>query len=173
MIDQIYIDQISDIAIKAVVDEWIKQGHSLTKKFERTIERKVVESTGKTVLEFYVQDYAVVQNKGVAASRIPYTKGSGRKTSKYIDGLIKYALQRMTNSRQEAERIAFAIASKHKREGMQTNASKRFSSTGKRKGFIGDGLKKVENKIDIIIRIAITATFERIIQIGTNDRITA
>ena len=93
MIDQLYIDQISGIATKAVVDEWIKQGHSLTKKFERTIERKVVESTGKTILEFYVQDYAVIQNQGVAASRIPYTKGSGRRTSKYIDGLIKYALQ--------------------------------------------------------------------------------
>ena len=174
MIEQQYISQIVEIVKKAVIFEWTRQGHRLTGKFEQTIEERITNMKDGVIIEGYIQDYAALLNRGVSASRIPYQRGSGRKTSQYIQGLVRYALQRMTNSRQEAERIAFAIASKHKKEGMPTKSSRRFSKTNKRTGFIDDALESVQDRIDIIIRIAVESTFDRIIQIGNeNFRIAA
>jgi hypothetical protein len=116
------------------------------------------------VIEGLVPDYMAINNQGVPANKIPYYPGSGRKTSKYIDGLIEYAKKRMGKSDKEAKSVAFAIASKHKREGMPTKASARFSSTGRRTGFIEIALEKNSQKfIDLIeasIRFSVEATIE-------------
>jgi hypothetical protein len=58
----------------------------------------------------------------------------------------------MGASDKEALGIAFAIASKHKREGMPTRASARFSQTGKRTGFIEVALLSKEQEIEQVIR---------------------
>jgi hypothetical protein len=97
----------------------------------------------------------VPNNTGVTAARIPYSPGSGAKTSKYIDGLIRYAKQRMGASDKEAKGIAFAIASRHKKEGMPTVASAKFSSTGKRTGFIEAALDSKEAEFEQIINDAV------------------
>lgn len=57
----------------------------------------------------------------------------------------------MGKSEREAQRIAFAIASKHKREGMPTKASRRFSKTGKRTGFIEQALDDIEPQLAQLI----------------------
>ena len=154
MIDKKILDQIARLAIDAVVRNWKLQGHDLTGKFAKTIDYLVKEDGRKTVIEFLIQDYGAIANKGVPASRIPYSPGSGKKTSKYIEKLIDYALKRMTSSEAEATKIAFAIASKHKKEGMPTNASKLFSQNGKRIEFIDDALKEVEPEIILQIQRA-------------------
>jgi hypothetical protein len=74
------------------------------------------------IIEGLVPDYMAINNQGVPANKIPYYPGSGRKTSKYIDGLIEYAKKRMGKSDKEAKSVAFAIASKHKKGG---NANKK------------------------------------------------
>jgi hypothetical protein len=98
-------------------------------------------------------------NTGVTAARIPYTPGSGRKTSKYIDGLINYVKLRMGKSDKEAKGIAFAIASRHKKEGMPTKASAKFSSTGKRTGFIDEALTGKEQQFAEMIELAVAEAF--------------
>jgi hypothetical protein len=52
--------------------------------------------------------------------------------------------------------IAFAIAYKHKAEGMPTAASNRFSQTGKRTQFVEDATKE----IDEVVRELMTETVE-------------
>ena len=74
------------------------------------------------VIQGYVLDYMATINTGVTASRIPYSRGSGARSSQYIQGLTNYVKRRMGKSDKEAKSIAFAIASKHKKEGMPTKS---------------------------------------------------
>jgi hypothetical protein len=60
----------------------------------------------------------MILNYGVTPERIPFSPGSGAKSSKYIDGLKAYAKLRFSVNDKEAERIAFAIAYKQKKRGM-------------------------------------------------------
>lgn len=151
MLDKQILEQIATLAIQAVAIEWKAQGHNLSGKAIRELETRIVEKANSTVIEGYVIDYMSNINSGVPASRIPYNPGSGARSSKYIDGLINYVKRRMGKSDREAQRIAFAIASKHKREGMPTKGSRRFSKTGKRTGFIEQALDNIEPQLAQLI----------------------
>lgn len=147
MIDRQLLEQIASLALQAVAIEWKAQGHNLSGKAIREMETRIVEKGNVTVIEGYVIDYMATINAGVTASRIPYTRGSGARSSQYIKGLTDYVKRRMGKSDKEAQRIAFAIASRHKKEGMPTKASLRFSKTGKRTGFIEQALEDVEPQL--------------------------
>ena len=164
MLDERTIQQVADTARMAVIIEWRRQGHELTGKAASSIEEKVVQSAGNTRIEFYIEDYMANINQGVPASRIPYSPGSGAPPSKYIQGLARYARLRFGADRKEAERIAFAIARTHLREGLPSAGSKRFSSTGRRTGFIEQGLEGEEEKIGALIEVAVEKTFETLIE---------
>jgi len=170
MLDQLAKD-ISTLAITAVVNEWKAQGHNLTGKAISEIETIVKFQVNELQITGLVLDYMAINNQGVTADRIPYYPGSGRKTSKYIDGLIEYAKKRMGESDKEAKSIAFAIASKHKKEGMPTRASARFSSTGRRTGFIEIALEKnnakfielIENAIKYSVEVTVLSYYKSIL----------
>jgi len=151
---------ISTLAITAVVNEWKAQGHNLTGKAISEIETIVKFQVNELQITGLVLDYMAINNQGVTADRIPYYPNSGRKESKYISGLIEYAKKRMGASDREAKSIAFAIASKHKKEGMPTRASARFSSTGRRTGFIEIALEKNNAKFIELIENAIKYSVE-------------
>ena len=157
-------DDISTLAIEVIAMEWRAQGHELTGSAVKQMETMVKFEINTLVIEGLVPDYMEINNSGVTAARIPYTPNSGNKTSKYISGLIDYVKKRMGKSDKEAKGIAFAIASKHKREGMPTKGSVRFSSTGKRTGFIEQALDKNSQKfielIEASIRFSVEATIE-------------
>lgn len=151
MLDKQILEQIASLALQAVAIEWKAQGHNLSGNAIRELETRIVEKANSTIIEGYVIDYMATTNQGVPASRIPYSPGSGARSSRYIDGLIDYVKRRMGKSEREAQRIAFAIASKHKREGMPTKASRRFSKTGKRTGFIEQALDDIEPQLAQLI----------------------
>ena len=151
---------ISTLAITAVVNEWKAQGHNLTGKAISEIETIVKFQVNELQITGLVLDYMAINNQGVTADRIPYTPNSGRPPSKYISGLIEYAKKRMGASDREAKSIAFAIASKHKKEGMPTRASARFSTTGRRTGFIEIALEKNNAKFIELIENAIKYSVE-------------
>lgn len=155
MLERETIERIASLALQAVAIEWKVQGHNLTGKAIRELETRIVEKANKTVIEGYVIDYMATINSGIPASRIPYTSGSGARSSQYIQGLIDYVKRRMGKSDREAQRIAFAIASRHKREGMPTKASRRFSKTGKRTGFIEQALDNIEPELEQLIERSI------------------
>jgi hypothetical protein len=157
-------DDISALAIEVIAMEWRAQGHELSGSAVKQMETLVKFEINTLVIEGLVPDYMAINNEGVPSNKIPYYPNSGRKTSKYIDGLIDYVKRRMGKSDKEAKGIAFAIASKHKKEGMPTKASARYSSTGKRTGFIEQALEKSSPKFIELIENAITFSVEATIE---------
>jgi hypothetical protein len=156
------LDKYDDIARKVIdliADEWIKQGHDLTGAFREKMGYEVERTMDTIRINIYdntANSYGAILNKGVTADRIPFSPGSGAKTSKYIQGLVRYAKLRMGVDDKAALSIAFAIAYKHKAEGMPTAASSRFSQTGKRTQFVEDATKE----IDEVVRELMTETVE-------------
>jgi hypothetical protein len=157
-------DDISVLAISLVANEWRAQGHELSASAVRQMETLVRFEINTLIIEGLVPNYMAINNSGVTANRIPYTPNSGRPPSKYISGLIDYVKRRMGKSDKEAKGIAFAIASKHKKEGMPTKGSVRFSTTGKRTGFIEQALEKNSPKFIELIENAITFSVEATIE---------
>lgn len=158
MIDRATLEQIANLALQAIAIEWKAQGHNLTGKAVQELETRIIEQGDTIVIEGYVLDYMANLNAGVTADRIPYSPGSGAGRSKYIEGLTNYVQRRMGKGRKEAESIAFAIASRHKREGMPTKNSIRFSKTGRRTGFIEIALDGIEAELSKLIEQGIEET---------------
>ena len=88
--------------------------------------------------------YAFSLNKGIKPSKIPYTIGGPPRggTSKYIQGLIRFAQIKFKADKRRAKQIAFAIARKQKQKG--------YPLTGKI-GFIDNVLKADSQEIENII----------------------
>lgn len=141
--------------------ELAAQGHELTGKlFDRMYSQVSIEGT-TLVLEGFGPFVVEILNDGVPIEKIPYDpdKVTGAGTSKYIAGLQRYAQKRFGLSKKEALGAAFAIAHKHKKEGMPTKESYKYSSTGERLGAVGTVFKenasryeqKIGTGIDIIM----------------------
>lgn len=117
-----------------------EQGHVLTGRLRDSIVFDVQVGADKVTATMYCEAYGLAMEFGVKAERIPYSPGSGATSSQYIQGLITYFKRRGVTGR-EGIRAAFATARKHKREGMPTFASRRFSKTGERTGFASSALE--------------------------------
>jgi pyruvate/2-oxoglutarate dehydrogenase complex dihydrolipoamide dehydrogenase (E3) component len=150
MLETAIVEKIANLALQAVAIEWKNQGHNLTGNAIQQLETRIIAG-GDIIIQGYVVDYMANLNAGVTAANIPYSPGSGARSSKYIAGLIEYAKRRMLVGDREAKAIAFAIASRHKREGLPTKASSRFSKSGKRTGFIEIALDDIEPKLAALI----------------------
>jgi hypothetical protein len=158
-------DDISVLAITVVANEWRAQGHELTGSAVKQMETIVRMEINTLIIEGLIPNYMAINNSGVTADRIPYYPNSGRKESEYIKGLMKYVQQRMGKSEKESKGIAFAIASKHKKEGMPTkNSVIKHSKTGRRTGFIEIALEKNSQKFIELIENAITFSVEATIE---------
>ena len=153
-------DDIGTLAMTVVANEWKAQGHNLTGSAIKHMETMVQFQINTLIVEGLIPDYMAINNKGVLATKIPYYPGSGRKESEYIKGLMRYAKQRFGASDKESKSIAFAIASKHKKEGMPTIKSQKYSKTGKRTGFIETALDKNSQKFIELIENAIKYSVE-------------
>jgi len=129
--------------IDLLIAEWVAQGHSLTGKFESSLEG-LIESTENITITIMGSGYSKYIETGTPASKIPYKQGSGAKTSAYISALMNYAKLRFNlTTVQEQKSAAFAIARKQKIEGMPTRNSFQFSKTGKRTNFVDETIKKI------------------------------
>jgi hypothetical protein len=147
-------DEVGKVIVMAVKKAFIMQGHKMTGALNDSIEYKVNATMDSVMLEFLMLDYGMVQNFGIAPEKIPFNPGSGAKSSKYIDGLKRFAKLKLGKNDKEAERVAFAIAYKQKQEGMPTRGSYKYSSTGKRTGAIFDALKDSEDEVQKLINKA-------------------
>ena len=145
-------DDVGKIIVEAVKKAFIMQGHKMTGALNESIEYKAAAQINSVSLEFLMLDYGMIQNFGVTPDRIPFNAGSGKKTSKYIDGLKEFAKIKLGKSGKEAERIAFAIAYKQKKEGMPTKGSKLM---GKKTGAVLDALRDSEDEVTKLINLAL------------------
>jgi hypothetical protein len=145
-------DDVGKIIVEAVKKAFIMQGHKMTGALNESIEYKAAAQINSVSLEFLMLDYGMIQNFGVTPDRIPFNAGSGAKSSKYIDGLKEFAKIKLGKSGKEAERIAFAIAYKQKKEGMPTKGSKLM---GKKTGAVLDALRDSEDEVTKLINLAL------------------
>jgi hypothetical protein len=140
-------DQVGEVVKKAVKQAFIMQGRTLTGALVNSIDYSVNATVTSAFIEFTLLDYGMILNYGVPANRIPYSPGSGAKSSKYIDGLKMYAKLRFNANDKEAERIAFAIAHKHKKFGMPLDG---------KTGAVEKGIKESSEEVEALISEALT-----------------
>lgn len=127
------------------------QGHYLTGNLERSINTKI-SGGASVVAETEAAEYMDDLETGIPASQIP--TGAA-----YIQELAEYARLRFGASGRQALQIGYAIAKKHKKEGMPTAASYEFSSTGSRTEAIDESFHDHEQET------------EKIIDSGLNDEV--
>lgn len=149
---------------EAAKEELREQGHSHKGRLEKSFEIEVISSKDGADGELSMNFYARFLNNGVPASRIPFGKKTGARTSKYIQALIQYFTEKGLPSK-EAKNAAFATANKHKREGMPTRSSAKFSRNGRRKGFLDVVLANEERWM---IERFITDSEEKVTLLFTN-----
>ena len=137
---------------KAIREELRAQGHRLTGALEKSIMGQINSGSGTTTLDGTALGYAGILNDGVDASKIPYSPGkrTGAGSSRYIQGLITFWKLRGLGEA-EATRAAFATARKQKQEGMSTKASRRFSASRRRQGFIAAVYRRVSAQVDKLV----------------------
>jgi hypothetical protein len=139
-------EDIGRVVSEAVKKAFIMQGRRLTGALVNSIDYNVKATVNSSYIEFTLLDYGMILNYGVPANRIPFSPGSGAKSSKYIDGLKAYAKLRFSVNDKEAERIAFAIAYKHKKRGMPLDG---------KTGAVEEGIKESSDEVQALISDAL------------------
>ena len=181
----IRLEDLAQYIAKAVAKEQNRvQGHRMTGKLEKSTEGKVVAIPDGLVLDIVREKYGEIIDRGVNRRRIPFSPGSGAKTSKYIEGLIRFVRLRGLRPKpgQTQKDIAFAIAHKHKKVGLPTPGSRRFSQTGRRTGALNEVYDKeksyirneiteqvfqyLEDLIEDILTQLLTSEFSRVYKIA-------
>lgn len=137
------------------------QGHGTkgSSKLIDTMEWSIKRVATLYVADFLMEEYGVFVDKGVTASRIPFNQGSGKKVSKYITGLYNFWLKKGLNAK-EAKSASFALAKKHKKEGMPTRSSFRFSKDNSRLKFQQTTLLNIEDRIFSLLEDNLGKSFE-------------
>lgn len=159
---KIEIGKVIDMITSDLIVELKAQGHNNTGKLINSISSEITIASTAIVGSIYGEEYGLILNDGVKPSRVPYSPGSGARQSKFIDALIGY-FRSKGYGEILAKRYAFATAIVQKREGIPTRASYRFSSNGRRTGWIDRTIELNQNRIEDITESNVLDIFERII----------
>ena len=104
--------------------------HRMTGDLIESIESRIEARLTGATIEIWLNNYGLALNNGVPPERIPYSPGSGAKTSKYISGLQRFAQLKLgISDPKKALGVAFAIAKKHKEKGLPLAGPSRFIET--------------------------------------------
>lgn len=141
------IEKLEQVLRQELLREWTAQGHNMSGKAIEEMDIVLKETAATIAMDFLIPMYAYYQETGVPASSIPFSGIGGGGRSLYIEGLRKYAQARMGLSSPEALSVAFAIAYTHKKDGMPSSGSYRFSQTGKRTEWFTEAMSKNESMI--------------------------
>jgi len=118
---------------KHIIAGWVAQGHHMSGAWEDSITTNKVSDNE---IEGNARSYGMIVNFGITPARIPYGgEPTGAKTSKYIQGLFNY-FKSKGKSDKDALSFAFATAKVQKKQGLSTQASRLYSSTGERQNFL-------------------------------------
>ena len=141
------VKQIAELTQGNLVEASIRQGHKLTGSLQSRIDYKITEVSDGYTVTITAPKYAIYLNFGVSANKVRYP----------IKVMIEYFRKRGF-AEKEATSIAWATRAKHQKEGMPTKASARFSSDGKRTGFVTDAVTKSMNEAAEILAIGASET---------------
>jgi hypothetical protein len=138
------------------------QGHVNTGKLLNSGEVRTTIKGTTVVGELLLNDYFEYLERRLSPDRVPYSRGSGKKTSKVVTALKKYFRQKGLNDT-NAQRAAFATLNKWKQEGRPTKASRRFAVNNRRLRPLGIVLDELEGKIERLLEQQTTKNLEIII----------
>ena len=163
------LEDVLNAFIAEIKKQYTLQGHVLTGNLVNSLRWEIETGDTKLTGKIYIADYGLYVNNGVSAVNIPFGGGSGGGTSKYIQGLIRFFLLRGLGD-DNAKRAAFATARKHKKEGMPTKSSRRFSKNGKRTEALDDAIKlkqeatfeALSKQVALATRLSIMNEFKKI-----------
>ena len=143
---------VSTLLVEDLRRELKDQGHNMTGALSSSVAVTPLVAGDTISLIGTFLKYGAPLDTGVVKERVPYKPGSGKKESDYIDGLIRFVkLRRIATNDAEAKSIAFAIATKHKEEGIPTKESFTFSKNGRRRNWVSFVLKRDERAIGDLI----------------------
>lgn len=148
---------------QSLVKELATQGHRLTGALERSIigGYSIVEQNNNVEGNGFALDYALDLENG------------GKINGSYKDHVGKmvtyFKLRGLSD--EEALKAAILTSDRHKKEGIPTEASKRFSKTGERKHFISIAWKGNEKRIDAIVENGTDSFFKNEFQKQKNETI--
>ena len=127
-------DEFAVYITSLFIDELQAQGHKATGRLIASVVAKVSSVLDSIDLALSHLDYGIIVNTGLPANRVPYSRGSGAKTSKFIDALMDWIrLKGIAGGLDKTVRsVAFAMATAMKRDGIPTKGSYRFTSNGRR-----------------------------------------
>lgn len=138
---KLYLRNLNEFAAHIAVtfvDELEAQGHRATGNLIRSVVALVKSEVDGAEIAMSHFNYGVVVNTGVLSARVPYSRGSGAKTSKFIDALMAWIqIRGIAGGLDKTVRsIAFAMATAMKRDGIPTKGSYAFTSNGRRTQWI-------------------------------------
>ncbi len=146
------MQQVGDYIVEKIRERSRIQGHTLTGKFEAGLRAEIVEEGNRiTIIGIDESGVGKYIDEHVQSRDIPYSPGSGAKSSRFIDGLTRYAELRFGLSGKEAVSAAFAMATKMKQEGKPTLGSYHFTQNQRRVGVITDTLTQEKENIRRLI----------------------
>jgi hypothetical protein len=161
------LDDLGEFLTVELANELSMQGHKATGSLIRSIDFNVTAFANALALEIEYLEYGRYVETGVSASRIPFGRKTGAKTSKYIQALIEWIKVKRIASGMRAVGLAFGIAKKHKQEGMPTRGSYQFSSNGRRIGFqsyvINQNISRIDSIIQDGLEAAVSAQLDNLI----------
>jgi hypothetical protein len=138
--------------VDITTEEFQAQGHNLTGASIRSVEYVVDQQENTWTIEIWHNKHMTYLNTGVPAAKIPYNPGSGAGSSEFIDALIRWIrLRRIASGFVKAKRIAFAIATTMKREGSPTKGAFKFSSNGRRTGWLDYPINNEKKEIEELL----------------------
>ena len=125
------------------------QGHVNRGNLSESIQYKIEVSGDIGIGKIEISDYGIYVNVGVKAGRVNYP----------IQVMIDWWQDRGLSER-EATSAAWATRAVHKREGIPTRASARFSETGDRLGFVEAAVEQSLEEIGALIEGQYGSTIE-------------
>lgn len=141
--------------------EIIAQGHHLTGALEESLDGEITSTKNTETLEGFAVYYSQFVEEGVPAASASF---------KQFPFLVKYFLQRGL-AEKEAKGAAAATIRVWMKQGMSTEASKRFSDTGSRQHAIENAFIGNEDKIDEFVLNGIDFVVEERFQLEKSETI--
>lgn len=138
------------------------QGHVNTGKLLNSGEVRTTIKGTTVIGELLLSDYFEYLERRLSPDRVPYKRGSGRRSSKVVTALKRYFQQKGLGQK-NAQQAAFATLNKWKKEGRPTKASRRFAVNNRRLRPLGIVLDELEGKIERLLEQQTTKNLEIII----------
>lgn len=141
MLSQLELLDLSREATASIKESFLRQGHNATGRGVESIRGEVYSGRGVSGVRVRADEYLLAVDRGISAKKVPFGKKSGGGSSKYVEGLVKWVVDKGIAPIEEAPAVAFAIANVASVEGHPTQGALKYSDTNRRTNFISEAIE--------------------------------